>query len=78
MANLQLAAGRPDRVTKPLDLVKADTKRLFTQHMLASRQRVQRCRHMKGIGGGDNHRIDVGVGQHLFILSVCFGRAIGH
>ena len=62
---------------KRLNLFQADAKRFLAKHMFASRQRRQRRRNMKGIGGGDDHRIKLRIGQHRVIIRVAAGRSMG-
>ena len=75
--DLQHLARALDRIGELLAFLDRDADRLFAQHVLAGLQRLDRHRHVIGIGGGDDHRLQFRVGQHRVKVAIHFLRLIG-
>ncbi len=59
-----------------LDFFHCNADRLFAQHVLSRGKRLQRSWNMKGIGNGDDDRLNVRIGEHLVVVEIDVVRVV--
>ena len=67
-------AGDPLRPHHQIALFRRLGQRLLHVDVLAGRQCLQGQRHVHVVAGGDDHGLDLGVGEHLAVV----GAGVGH
>ena len=77
VADLQHLAAGLYRLAQILDRLDAGRDGLFAEHVLACLERADGGRNMKAVGGGDDHRLEVGSGQHRVIVGKRLLRRVG-
>ena len=77
VADLEDLAGLTDGGGQLLRLIERGGHRLFAQHMLARRQRLDRGGNVEGVGGGDDDGFELWICQHGVVIGIGFLRREG-